>query len=271
MAFIPSIKPPLKADMPDYWFIFSKHKLLVKMDRDKILIPTSRDIADYGLKPENQVYLGRLDDHPCYGAGIKGDLEQLPQLGFHSIRELFGLLSDDVWSAAGYGLHLTHWNENHRYCSRCGEPMEDKKDERAKICPKCHAMKFPRINPCIIVAVIKGNKILLARSSRFPNRKLYSVLAGYVEPGETLEGCVQREVKEEVNVEVTHIRYFGSQPWPFSRSLMVGFTAEYAGGQIQIDGREIVDAGWYAADALPEVPGWGSIAGRLIDWFVKSK
>jgi NAD+ diphosphatase len=120
------------------------------------------------------------------------------------------------------------------------------------------------------VAVTREDKILLARSRRFPNTKLYSVIAGYAEPGETLEACVAREVEEEVNIQVKNIRYFGSQPWPFSSSLMVGFTAEYAGGEIAPDEIEIVDAGWYGADNLPLVPGWGSIAGQLIDWFVKA-
>ena len=122
--------------------------------------------------------------------------------------------------------------------------------------------------PAVIVAVIKGNQILLAHSKRFP-AKFYSVLAGFVEPGETLEECIHREILEEVGVTVKNIRYFGSQPWPFPNSLMVAFTADYAGGKISIDGNEIMDAGWFTADNLPPIPAKISIARRLIDWFVE--
>ncbi|MBW1863503.1 MAG: NAD(+) diphosphatase, partial [Deltaproteobacteria bacterium] len=118
-------------------------------------------------------------------------------------------------------------------------------------------------------AVLRGNQILLARANRFPY-KFYSVLAGFVEPEESLEECLKREVKEEVGVEVKNICYFGSQPWPFPNSLMVAFTADYAKGKITIDENEIMDAGWFTADNLPRIPDKISIARRLIDWFVKN-
>ena len=142
--------------------------------------------------------------------------------------------------------------------------MEDKKDERAKECPKCGLLNYPRISPAIIVAVLKGNQILLARSRRFPGG-FYSVLAGYVEPGETLEECVRREVFEEVGIEVKNIRYFGSQPWPFPDSQMIAFTAEYLSGDIKPDESEIVDAGWFLPENLPEIPGKISIARSLLE------
>ena len=120
------------------------------------------------------------------------------------------------------------------------------------------------------VRFIKENKILLARAGRFKKRKMYSVLAGFVDPGETLEECVKREMKEEVNIEVKNIRYFGSQPWPFPDSLMIGFIADYKSGELSIDGDEIIDAGWYSPDNLPLIPGKLSIARELIDWFSES-
>jgi NAD+ diphosphatase len=127
-------------------------------------------------------------------------------------------------------------------------------------------LSYPRISPAVIVAVVKGDKLLLARARRFPPG-LYSVLAGYVEPGETLEECVVREVREETGVTVKNLRYFDSQPWPFPHSLMVAFTAEYADGEIRIDESELLDAGWYAADALPSLPDPITVARRLINWF----
>jgi len=110
--------------------------------------------------------------------------------------------------------------------------------------------------------------LLLARARRFPTA-MYSVLAGFVEPGESLEETVAREVKEEVGLLLKDIRYFGSQPWPFPHSLMIGFTATYAGGEITLDDDEIVDAGWYTVDQLPPLPGKISIARKLIDWFIE--
>jgi len=120
------------------------------------------------------------------------------------------------------------------------------------------------------VAVIQDNQILLTHVRRSPPISYYSVIAGFVEPGETLEECVRREVKEEIGLEVKNIKYFGSQSWPFPDSLMVAFTAHYAGGRIAIDETEIVDAGWFRADSLPRIPDKASISRRLIDWFVET-
>jgi NAD+ diphosphatase len=143
-------------------------------------------------------------------------------------------------------------------------------DERAKICPKCGLVAYPRLSPAVIVAVLRDNCILLAHSHRFP-AKFYSVLAGFVEPGETLEECVEREVYEEVGIRVRAIRYFGSQPWPFPDSLMIAFTANYAGGEIRIDHSEIADANWFSANDLPHIPPKISIARQLIDWFLEKE
>ena len=138
---------------------------------------------------------------------------------------------------------------------------------RAKECEECGRFDFPRISPAIIVLIEKGDALLLARSTRFPG-SFFSVLAGFVEPGESLEEAVHREVKEETGILVKDIEYFGSQPWPFPDSLMIGFTAQYASGEIRIDGEEIAEAGWYKSHSLPQIPGKLSIARQLIDWFV---
>lgn len=189
-------------------------------------------------------------------------------MAFKGLREMFGFLEDDLLGLAGRANQIVNWDQAHQFCGRCGKKMTYKEDERAKICPSCDLINYPRISPAIIVAVIRDNKILLARSPRFP-ASFYSVLAGFVEPGESLEECVAREVKEEAGVDIKNIRYFGSQPWPFPDSLMVGFTADYAGGEILMDKTEILDAGWFAADNLPQIPGKISIARRLIDWFAE--
>ncbi|RJQ77537.1 MAG: NAD(+) diphosphatase, partial [Desulfobacteraceae bacterium] len=194
----------------------------------------------------------------------------LPEtLEWIDLRALFGSIREELLWAAGRANQLVDWDQSHRFCGRCGEPTEDKADERAKQCLRCGLTNYPRLNPAVIAAVLKGDQILLARNKRF-KVPMFSVLAGFVEPGETLEACIEREILEEVGITVKNIRYFGSQPWPFPNSLMIGFVAEYAGGEITIDKQEIVEAGWFFKSNLPPVPSSISIARRLIDWFVDS-
>jgi NAD+ diphosphatase len=164
---------------------------------------------------------------------------------------------------------IVHWDRTHRFCGQCGQPMEPMTEERARKCARCDLVFFPRLSPVIIVRVSRGEQLLLARSPHTPPA-MYSVLAGFVEPGETLEEAVMREVMEEVGVSLRNIRYFGSQPWPFPHSLMIGFTAEHAAGEIRIDGKEIEDANWYSVDRLPMLPSPISIARRLVDDFLRS-
>jgi NAD+ diphosphatase len=147
--------------------------------------------------------------------------------------------------------------------------MKIRRVELSKICPACKFISFPRLSPAVIMSVVRGKEILLARSPRFP-AGMYSTLAGFVEPGETLEETVAREVQEEVNVEVCNIRYIDSQPWPFPHSLMIGFSAQYAGGDIRVDNNEIEDAQWFSRDNLPLLPTRMSIARHLIELFIKS-
>jgi NAD+ diphosphatase len=147
--------------------------------------------------------------------------------------------------------------------------MDPVPEERAKQCTACSSRVYPRISPAVIVAITREDKLLLARASRFKTG-MHSVIAGFVEPGETLEECVRREVSEEVGLEIKNIRYFSSQPWPFPDSLMIAFTAEYSSGEITVDNSEIVEANWYKADELPEIPGKASVARKLIDWFCEN-
>ncbi|GIW04292.1 MAG: hypothetical protein KatS3mg059_0912 [Thermomicrobiales bacterium] len=183
------------------------------------------------------------------------------------LRALYGRVSDDLFAVAGRAAQIIEWDRTHQYCGRCGTPTETAPAERAKRCPRCGLLSFPRLSPAIIVLVERGDEVLLARSPHFAEG-MYSTLAGFVEPGESLEEAVYREVLEETGIAVTGLQYFGSQPWPFPHSLMIGFTARYAGGEITIDRNEIEDARWFTAFTLPRVPQKLSIARRLIDAFV---
>jgi NAD+ diphosphatase len=267
MNFIPSYRYTGKSNEPAWWFAFSDFKLLVDLKEGGARIPCVEDLSPLGLTPLRKAFLGLLDGRPCYSAECGPDALPPEGMAFRGLRGLFAELGDELFTLAGRALQIVYWDRTHQFCSQCGTPTVDKSEERAKICHKCSFVSFPRMSPAIIVAVQKGDQILLARASRFPDG-MYSVLAGFVEPGESLEQCVRREVKEEVGIEVKNIRYFGSQPWPFPNSLMVGFTAAYAGGKIRIDQKEIVDAGWFKVEKLPKIPDKISIARRLIDWFV---
>lgn len=255
---------------PGWWFIFSGYNLLVQAKGEQLSVPFVRDAVSFEVRPVRERCFGELDGAPCYEAECAPGAEAPEGMSFEGLRSLFGRLDASLFRLAGRALQLMDWDRTHQFCSRCGHATAEKEDETAKICPSCGYVSFPVVSPAVIVAVTREQEILLARASRFP-QAMYSVLAGFVEPGESLEECVRREVKEEVGVEVTDIRYFGSQPWPFPHSLMIGFTAEYAGGEITMDGREIVDAGWFQADNLPLIPGKISIARKLIDWFLEGR
>ncbi|MGE5351668.1 MAG: NAD(+) diphosphatase [Acidobacteriota bacterium] len=267
MNFVPAVMPPENLSAPAWWFIFKRDELLVLLNGEKPEIPQLRDLSEINLIPEKKQYLGTLDGRPCFTAEVPLVTEAPGGMAFKNLRSLLGEFGSDFFSLAGRAFQVISWDVNHHYCGRCGTPTEERQDERAKVCPNCGLVSYPRISPAVIVAITNKNRILLARSSRFKSN-MYSVLAGFVEAGETFEDCIRREIREEANIEVKNIRYFGSQPWPFPDSLMVGFTAEYAGGDLKADGVEIVDLKWFTAEEIPAIPGKWSIARRLIDWFI---
>jgi NAD+ diphosphatase len=268
--FISGIVPPQERSAPAWWFIFSENKLLVSQKPESVTIPLLVDLSELGLTTMQQNYLGQLDDRHCYAVEVAEGTIPPAGMTFEGLREVYGRLDEDLFWIAARAVQIVDWDRTHQLCGRCGVPLKTSQTERAKECPKCGLLHFPRLAPAIIVLVERGNELLLARSRHFMPR-MYSVLAGFVEPGESLEEAVVREVREEVGISVKDIKYFGSQPWPFPHSLMVGFTATYAGGKISLDDSEIEDAGWFTADRLPRIPGKISIARKLIDWFIDKR
>lgn len=193
-----------------------------------------------------------------------------PILGaeLRSLRSLLFTQSDYAFTVAGKASQVLDWYCSHRYCGSCGRPTTHHESQRAVFCSNCNQHYFPRINPCAIVLVVRGEQLLLARSARFKTG-FFSCLAGFVEIGETPEETVLREVKEEVGIEVENIRYIRSQSWPFPSQLMLGFIAEYRSGEIIPDPEEIAEASWYSIDELPTVPAADiSVAGELIQLFI---
>ncbi|MBJ3816367.1 NAD(+) diphosphatase [Shimwellia pseudoproteus] len=180
-----------------------------------------------------------------------------------SVRQLIDQ-EPGLFQLAGRGVQLAEFYRSHQYCGYCGHEMHPSKTEWAMLCNHCRERYYPQIAPCIIVAIRRDDTILLAQHTRHRNG-VYTVLAGFVEVGETLEQAVAREVMEESSIRVKNLRYVSSQPWPFPQSLMMAFTAEYAGGEIAIDRKELLDAGWYRYDQLPLLPAVGTVARRLIE------
>lgn len=233
-------------------------------------LPLPRTWAEIGAPPQDPartVFLGLLDGLPCWAAALAPEHVSTGAARWIGLRAVFTELGEELFWFAGRAAQLIAWNETHRFCGRCGVPTERLTSERATRCPRCGLMNFPRLSPAIIVAIERDGKILLARNAAFKNG-FFSVLAGFVEPGEDLESAVRREVMEEVGIEIDDIRYAGSQPWPFPNSLMIGFTARWAGGEIRIDEQEIAEAAWFAPEAMPEIPASISISRRLIDGFL---
>ncbi|NMB79778.1 MAG: NAD(+) diphosphatase [Methanomicrobiales archaeon] len=213
-------------------------------------------------------YLGRQEG-TCYYASEAAPDAELPEGAvFVSPRELFGRIPDPDVALAAYATRMIDYDRSTRFCGRCGAKTRPLRTERARLCTDCNRIVYPRISPAIIVLIKKGDEVLLASSPRFP-KDLHSVLAGFVEPGENLEETVHREVREEVGIEITNIRYFGSEPWPFPDSLMIGFVADYAGGEIHVDPGEIRSAGWFSRDNLPLLPTGMSISRALIDAWLR--
>jgi NAD+ diphosphatase len=182
------------------------------------------------------------------------------------LRALFDCVPPEVFAQAGLARQLLHWRRAHRFCGACGTPLQRHPAERAMVCPACGHTAYPRINPVVITLVHRDGQLLLVRKADglLP---FWSLVAGFVEANETLEAAVAREIAEEAGLRVKNIRYAASQPWPFPNNLMLGFTAEYAGGDIAPDGEEIGEAGWFSRDDLPPIPARISIARRLIDAF----
>jgi NAD+ diphosphatase len=265
--FISGIVPPQERSAPVWWFIFSENKLLVSQKPESVTVPLLIDLSELGLTTMRQSYLGQLDDRHCYAVEVAEGTIPPAGMTFEGLREVYGRLDEDLFWIAARAVQVVDWDRTHQFCGRCGVPLKTSQTERAKECPQCGLLHFPRLAPAIIVLVERGNELLLARSRHFMPG-MYSVLAGFVEPGESLEEAVVREVREEVGISVKDIKYFGSQPWPFPHSLMIGFIAAYAGGKISMDDSEIEDAGWFTADRLPRIPGKISIARKLIDWFI---
>jgi len=250
------------------WFVFRGREILTVRAEDKNRLPTASERDELPASVVRPQYLGRWRGRDCFTGRLK-DEDSLPQgWSLIGLREFARTVPDGLGAVAGRAAQALDWDQNHRYCGRCGVEMALLGHERAKECPSCGLLNYPRISPAVIMLVYREGEVLLARGPRH-RKGMYSVLAGFVEPGERLEAAVAREVFEETSIRVKDIRYFGNQPWPFPDSLMIGYTCAYESGEIDIDTNELADAKWFTADDLPLLPGPASISRQMIDWYLK--
>jgi len=263
--FTALVTPPADRTRPALWFAFQGAQILVMREAQSASVPSARDMRDLGLSPKRSQYLGILGEQHCFACELDEGCTPPEGMQWSGLRALFGAIDDSLFAVAGRAFQIVDWDRSHQFCGRCGTPTQIKNHERARECPSCGQVHYPRIAPAIMALVRRGREFLLARSPHFAPG-MYSALAGFVEPGETLEQTLVREVREEVGIEVTNVRYFASQPWPFPHSLMIAFNAEYAGGEITPAPGEIEAAEWFTAERLPPaLPSKISISRRLID------
>jgi len=256
-------------DNEDFILHYQEDSLLVKIVNEKIELPRKKDFSDLS-NCNKKVFLFTLDDVSCFliwDYPNTGD----GQFIYKEINFFRTFESKEIAWISIVGLQIKRWYLQNRFCGKCGSETKEKENERAILCSNCNTVVYPKISPAIIVAIVCNDKLLLARNANF-TQNWYSLVAGYVDIGESLEGCVKREVKEEVGLDVTNIRYYKSQPWPFSGSMMIGFIAEADDNQsVCPDNIEITEAAWFTRGNLPDHPPLISIAGEMIDKFEKGE
>ncbi len=246
----------------DFLLCYRDNQVLLKKSGDDYEIPRKRNFSE---RIESPVYLFSINSNHCFG--LTQSQINHASFEFQDIFILRNLKNKEFAWIGSVGHQLMTWHTNNRYCGRCGSKTELKKEERAILCPECNLIIFPKISPAVIVAITCNKKILLAKGNNYKG-DFYALIAGYVDIGESIEETVIREVKEEVGLDIKNLKYYKSQPWPFSASLMLGFTAEADDTQqIIIDEKEIKEAGWFTRGNLPTHASGVSISGDLIAAF----
>lgn len=265
-SFTAGVHPPIGENRA-LWFIFRNEQLLVVKTGETVEIPSDPEQTGWGFPVQQQLFLGLLAATPCWGGRVDPGTEPGAGMDFLDLRTLHDRIAPAQFKAASTAAGLLEWSRTGRYCGVCGTPLSGHEQERSMVCPGCGWTFYPRLSPAVIVLVTRGTDLLLIRAPHF-TQGWYSTVAGYIEPGESAEEAVVREIREETGVEVRGVRYFRSQPWPFPNQLMLGFFAQYRSGEIRVDRRELEDARWFSASALPPLPRKISLGRQLIDHYL---
>jgi NAD+ diphosphatase len=262
--------PAAPAPGPAVWLPFYRGELLIPVgDGSMATLHRGTPSSVEALSLNGPLYLGTLGETPCLAAEADPDGDLPEGWAAVSLRDLFGKVSDAEYSLAGYAAQILYWRRTSVFCPVCGHRTEARNGDWGRHCPECGHVGYPHLSPATLILVHDGPRLLLAQKPGWGSR--WSILAGFVEPGESLEECVRREVKEEVGVDVGALAYAGSQPWPFPHQLMVGFTAQYTSGDIRPDGEELERAAWFTRETLPDLPSPVSLSRQMIDTWIAQK
>lgn len=251
-----------------YFLVFSGDRLVSFTEQPELMRETWSRLTFAHAYEDTLITVGDIEGTPCYAVDMHHQQPDAEDVFTHSLRSMLLSSGGENLDVLARAWQLVLFRRTHRFCGQCGNSMRQVDWEMAMHCDQCKHRCYPRVSPCVIVAIRRHNSILLAQGKQQRQRGFFSTLAGFVESGESLEQAIHREVYEEVGIQVKNIEYFGSQPWPFPHSLMVGFFAEYASGDINVDNDEIEQAYWFDIDDLPTVPPNLSIAGQLIEEMV---
>ena len=249
--------------------IILKDQEFLTSKNSEFLIFEEEDLKWSEMNLANKQFLGFLNNKPCYLSELTSESKIDDGNMLTPLRNLLGRIPDSLFTACSRSIQLSEWYKNNQFCGACGSKMQRHNAERAMFCTCNNLLIYPKISPCIIVLVTKGEELLLAHNKNFPGA-FYSTLAGFIEAGESAESAIHREIYEEVKIKVKNIQYYGSQSWPFPSQLMLGYHAEYLEGDITPDGEEIDSADWFNYKKLPQVPtGNISISGQLIESYIE--
>lgn len=265
-SFVRAYPPAQPAEGPKRWLIFRNSELLVKANGDQVeLIDGEMPLDVLAGEP---IFLGTSNGASYLAFQLAAEAAPREDWQSLGLRALFGKLSEDEYTIAGYASQMLFWEYGSRFCPHCGGPTEPVGGDWGRRCTNCGFTRYPQISPAILALVYDGDRVLLTHKAGWG--PMFSIIAGFVEPNESLESCVHREVLEEVGCELAEIEYFGSQGWPFPAQLMVGFLCRYASGEITIDAAELDDARWFHVDELPPLPGKLSLSRQLLDHWIEN-
>jgi NAD+ diphosphatase len=267
--FEPLWSAPSSASHDGLWFVFHRTNLLVYNEQPVPMLPMPVDVTSGAISIDRSRarFVGMLGNTPCWTVRAQDDRTPNGH-AYENMRGLFNRLPDDLLAIGGRAVQMLEFDRTHHFCGACATPMETHEGGRSRKCPACGETYYPKVSPAMMVLIKRdcpqGRQLLLARSARFP-RGMYSALAGFVEPSESIEECIHRESFEEVGLKVRNLRYFSSQGWPFPNSLMIAYVADFDSGDIVPQEGEIEDARWFDMDTLPSLPHRLSIARRLVN------
>lgn len=273
MPLYPDFQRVYSSDVPARepvrWLPLREHQVVVQRTGESVALLTNAAVQE-AFSDCAPLVLGHLNEVTYLTCEVAADTELPDDWRAVDLRALYGLISEPEWQIAGYASQILHWQRTSRFCPVCGQPTDPLRQEWMRHCSHCGHDRYPQVSPAVLALVHDGaDRVLLAHKPGWGDR--YSILAGFVLPGESLEECVRREVEEEVGVQVTDLQYVDSQPWPFPHQLMIGFTARYESGDIRLDEEELDHAAWFDVSALPSLPSPLSLSRQILDAWIQTR